>query len=302
MAGPFIHSGRNTNWYMRQALWAMIPGISLLTIFFGRDILFNILIASISAVLFELLILKIERRPLLATLQDSSVLVTAWLIAVSVPATLSPLLLILGVFFAVVIAKHLYGGLGHNIFNPAMVAYVVLLVSFPLAMSQWPHATPPAFFPFSIDATSQATPLDLWHTQDIIHWQPIWVLINLSWALGGFYLLIRRLIAWQTVVGFILSLIILTQIDIGLSINPQAILLQLFSGGTMLAAFFIVTDPVTSATTPWGRFIFGMGAAIFTFVIRAKAGYPDGLAFSILLMNCMVPFLDYFTKPRVFGR
>jgi electron transport complex protein RnfD len=300
MGAPFIHSGRSSNWFMRQALWAMIPGIALLTIFFGRDILFNLLIASISAILFELIILRLRKLPLLINLQDSSALVTAWLLAVSVPATLSPWLLILGVFFAIVIAKHLYGGLGHNLFNPAMVGFVVLLISFPLSMSQWPLASYPMFF--NIDAISEATPLDSWHTKHLLRVNYAWLLINLGWLIGGLYLVIRKLAAWQTILGFLLSLIVLTQFQQGLHFDINAFLMQLFSGGTMLAAFFIVTDPVTSSTTPWGRFIFGAGTGLLTFLIRLKGGYPDGIAFSVLLMNCTVPLLDKYTKPRLFGR
>jgi len=301
MTAPYIHSGRTVSWYMQQALWAMMPGLLILFLFFGKDILINLAIASISAIAFEALILKIRNLPIIETLKDSSVLVTAWLIAASVPVSLSPLLLILSLFFAVVIAKQLYGGLGHNIFNPAMVAYVVLLISFPLAMSQWPQPALPAFLNYSIDATSRATPLDMWHTQQVITWQSPWLIINLAWMAGGLYLLVRKLIPWQSVCAFLLGLIILTQITLGIQWNPYALLFQLFSGGTMLAAFFIVTDPVTSATTPLGRFIFGLGVSIFTFCIRKAGGFPDGIAFSVLLMNCAVPLLDRYTMPRVFG-
>lgn len=302
MGKPFTHSGSRTNWHMQQVLWAMIPGIILLTIFFGRESLLNLFIASMSALCFEALILALRGRPIGRSLCDGSALITAWLIAVSVPATLSPIYLIVGVFFAIVVGKQLYGGLGHNLFNPAMIAYVVLLISFPLSMSQWPepnlswlaHATP--------DAISQATPLDRWHSQkSLVTWNLAWVMINVGWMFGGLYLLIRGLIAWQTVLGFLLILGVATALSFGFSINWDMILLQFFSGGTMLAAFFIITDPVTSATTPLGRLIFGAGVALFTFLIRLKGGYPDGIAFSVLLMNCTVPLLDQFTTPRVFG-
>lgn len=293
MATPHLHSGRTVNWYMRQVLLAMLPGLITLSFYFGLSVFVNLVIASIAALCFEACILTLREQNIFSALKDCSAVITAWLIVASLPPTLSPLLILLGVFFAIVIGKQLYGGLGHTIFNPAMVGYVVILISFPWAVSQWPSF---------VDATTQATPLDLWHTQTRITWKLPWIFINITWLLGGLYLTIRKISAWQTTLGFLSGILFLTQANLGFEWSPEVLLFQLFSGGTMLAGFFVVTDPVTSPAASWGRFFFGLGIGLLTFCVRRWGGYPDGIAFSVLIMNCAVPLLDHYTIPRAFGQ
>ena len=244
---------------------------------------------------------------------------------------------VLGSLFAIVIAKQLYGGLGYNPFNPAMVGFVVLLISFPREMSQWNAPTGLAqeghlslgqalawslygVLPQGIDfdALTQATPLD--HVKTALgqgrtlteirgeEWSGAfaghgWEWVNLSFLLGGLYLLLRRIIAWQIPVGLLGALFVIALLfHAGDTDTAPAPLFHLFSGATMLGAFFIATDPVSASTTPRGRLLFGAGVGVIVYVIRSWGGYPDGIAFAVLLMNMAAPTIDYYTKPRVFGQ
>src|SRR6185437_2021196 len=241
----------------------------------------------------------------------------------------------IAMFAAIVFAKHLYGGLGRNIFNPAMVGYAVVLIAFPLALARWPSPEPLAAHTLGVgdllqtifgghlpasqgfDTLSQATPLDTvkieaarGYTLAEIRGDPVfgdfggkgWEWIADWYALGGFYLLWRRVIHWQVPVALLGTTILLT-VPAWIAdpdVNPLP-LQHVFSGGLMLAAFFIATDPVTGAATPRGRLIFGAGVAALTLAIRRWGTYPDGVAFAVLLMNACVPLLDRITIPRAYG-
>jgi Na+-translocating ferredoxin:NAD+ oxidoreductase subunit D len=242
---------------------------------------------------------------------------------------------VIGIFFAIVVAKHLYGGLGYNPFNPAMVGYVVLLISFPLEMTQW--ATPvgalaegqtlpglgealnKVFRGAGIDGYSSATPLDTLRQSgsqtlvDLYESAPVlasgrwagngWEWANLMFLAGGLYLLYKRVFTWHAPVAMLASLGLLAIIfyDSGSSNSAGSPLLHWLSGATMLGAFFIVTDPVTSAVSNKGRLIYGAGIGILVFVIRTWGNYPDAVAFAVLLMNFAAPFIDYYTVPRTYG-
>lgn len=241
----------------------------------------------------------------------------------------------LGVLFAIVMVKHLYGGLGYNPFNPAMAAYVLLLVSFPLSMTRWlpPEMlnTHPLGFlqtlniifggtlPDSLtwDAITSATPLDEMRTQlemnktmSEISQSPIWGSFGArgwewigNWfLLGGLFLLWRKVISWHIPVAMILGLLVSS--GVFWLFDPEAMPFpgfHLFSGGMILGAFFIATDPVTASTTPKGRLIYGFLIGFTVFVIRTWGGYPDAVAFAVLLMNMAAPTIDYYTQPKVFG-
>jgi electron transport complex protein RnfD len=238
--------------------------------------------------------------------------------------------------FAVVIAKHLYGGLGQNVFNPAMVGYVVVLISFPQALTAWLPPAQLAANPLGLadtlvtifsgrppgglswDAITGATPLDTIRTAvasgrmvSEARTAPIfgdfgglgWEWIANWYALGGLYLLWRRVISWQVPVTMIGSVLLLGTaaylMDPGSNPAP---LQHVFSGALIIGAFFIATDPVSGCTSSRGRLLFGAGVGVITLVIRRWGGYPDGVAFAVLLMNMAAPLLDRYTRPRIFGQ
>jgi electron transport complex protein RnfD len=320
---------------MREVLAALIPGLAALVWQFGPGVLIQCLIAITVAASAEAAALALRRRPIAPTLRDGSAILTAVLLAVSLPPLLPWWMTAFGAAFAILIGKQVYGGLGYNPFNPAMVGYAVLLVSFPQPMTAWlpplelnPHPldfadTWQAIFSrhlppdLSFDALTRATPLDTTKTQlglgasvDEIHAAGIfagiggrgWQWVNLGFLLGGLWMLRRRLIDWRIPASFLGALVgaalVFFLVD---PVGQPTPLFQLFSGATMLGAFFIATDPVSAATTPKGRLIYGALMGLLVFIIRAWGGYPDGVAFAVLLLNLAAPTLDHYTRPRVYG-
>ena len=310
---------------MRRVLLALSPGIVVYTAFFGWGLMIQLLLASVTALALEAIMLKIRKRPIALHLTDYSALVTAWLLAICLPPLLPWWMTVMAVAFAIVIAKHLYGGLGFNPFNPAMVGYAVLLVSFPREMTQWlPQEAGyqmPGFgetlaiiFQGSVtthlDGLSTATPLDYFkHNLDAApaltgvlagkHWE--WV--SLAWLAGGLWLAFKGTLDWRIPLSLLLTV---TLFAIGLMLvtdNPawKNPLFHLLSGGTMLAAFFIATDPVSASTTQLGRWIYAAGIGLLAMIIRLWGGYPDGFAFAVLLMNLSAPLIDHLTIPRAYG-
>jgi H+/Na+-translocating ferredoxin:NAD+ oxidoreductase subunit D len=320
---------------MQQVLLALVPGTVAMIWYFGWGVMLNVLISVTVAVACEAAMLSARRCDLKPFLADTSAIVTGWLLALALPPLTPWWITCIGVSFAIVVAKHLYGGLGYNLFNPAMVGYVVLLVSFPVEMTQWlppriladTHLglieTAVAIFTGNLppdlrwDALTMATPLDTMRTQlslnltiEEIRVSPLWgdfgargwEWIGNWYLLGGFWLLYKRIIGWQIPVAMLGSLLV---IALFFYINdPDAHpfpAFHIFSGGAILGAFFIATDPVTASTTPTGRLVYGAGIGLLTFIIRTWGGYPDGVAFSVLIMNLATPTIDHYTRPRVFG-
>jgi electron transport complex protein RnfD len=313
---------RDTPRIMHQVLLALLPGITALCYFFGIGIMLNIAIACISALLTEALVLRARQRSL-ASLKDGSALVVGILLALALPPLLPVWIIVLGSAFGMLFGKHLYGGLGHNPFNPAMVGYAALIVSFPLLMSHWPSpGAAPAwidvinvkFSPLlsiatgSVDMLSGATALDSFKFRGALTiaeaWQADagfgvfagigWEWINGGFLLGGIYLLATRVIPPMAPLGMLAGLTICAVLfyDSGSSQSLGSPLFHLFSGATMLGAFFIVTDPVSSPDTKRGLWLFGLGVGVIVFIIRSIGAYPDGVAFAVLLMNALVPLLD----------
>lgn len=320
-------------------LVATVPGVMALSHFFGIGTLFNITLACITALACEAGVLKLRQRPIKSFLSDNSALVTAVLLGVALPPYCPWWIVVVGVAFAIVIAKHLYGGLGYNPFNPAMVGYVVLLISFPLEMTQWisPRNILPegqdmvgpisalakiwAGIPFGeqLDAVTGATPLDIFKhyhgetTADIYAQEAIfnrarwagagWEWVNVGFLAGGIFLLYKKIFTWHAPLSMLATLFLLALLfnDGGSSDSGGAPLFHLLSGGTMLGAFFIITDPVTSASSNLGRMIYGAGVGLIVYVIRVWGNYPDAVAFGVLLMNFAAPFIDYYTVPRTYG-
>lgn len=337
ITSPHATGSNRTQKIMLTVLLACVPGLAALTWFFGPGSIINVLLACIFALCLEALVLTLRKRPVAFYLADGSALVTAVLLGLALPPYAPWWLVFVGVGFAIVIAKQLYGGLGFNPFNPAMVGYVVLLISFPVAMTQWP--APEALLtgaqyspdliaslkhvfeiaPITVDAYTGATPLDIFRQNnglllaDLYQQRPIlhqghwagfgyeWV--NLGFLAGGLLLLQQRIFTWHAPVGMLATLALLAAVfyDGGSSNSAGSPLLHLLSGGTMLGAFFIITDPVTSTTSNKGRLIFGIGVGVLVFCIRTWGNYPDAIAFAVLLMNFAAPFIDYYTLPRTYG-
>ena len=320
---------------MREVLIALVPGILAMLWYFGWGLLINIALAVAFAVAAEAAVMWARGRPWRVAVMDYSAVVTAVLFAVSVPPTLPWWLTLLGMLFAIVLVKQLYGGLGYNPFNPAMAAYVFLLISYPVQMTNWlaPYmltehhpglldslrmifaGLPPAGLTW--DAVSAATPLDEMRTQldqnriiDEIRQSPLWgdfggrgwEWIGNWFLIGGLYLIYKRIITWHIPVSMLASLLVLA--GLAWMFDPQTHpfpAFHLFSGAAILGAFFIATDPVSASTTRRGQLIYGALIGVLVFVIRSFGGYPDAVAFAVLLLNIAAPTIDYYTQPRVFG-
>jgi electron transport complex protein RnfD len=330
-SSPHLPATGSVSRMMGFVLLALLPGSLCATWLFGWGILINILLAGLTACIAEAAMLGIRRRAVLPALQDGSALLTGVLLALALPPLAPWWMPVLGSGFAIVFAKQLYGGLGYNPFNPAMVGFVVLIISFPLQMTLWPatgrvldlHDTLLLVFSgnlpdtLTLDAITMATPLDavkthlgLSETLTEIQDSGIfgsfagvgWEWLNLWFLAGGLWLLQQKIIKWQIPAGMLgglsLSALLFYAFNPDVYASP---LFHVFSGAAMLGAFFIATDPVSASTTPRGQLYYGLGVGILTYVIRTWGGYPDGVAFAVLLMNMAAPTLDYYTRPRVFG-
>lgn len=346
-SSPHQHTRRRTDQVMRLVLYAMIPGVVAQLYFFGWGVLVQMLLALATALVTEAVIVSLRKREIGQALGDYSAAVTALLLAVSIPPLLPWWMTVLGTFFAIAIVKQLYGGLGFNLFNPAMAAYIVLLISFPAAMSSW---IPPAelakhtvsvtdalsviFTGYNsvgydlqqlragVDGTTMATPLDYVKTQvgqgytyaeaiaDPLFNNSLWSSASIGWttvalayAIGGLLLIQQRVISWHIPVSLIAGVAVtatfLTMLDGDLFGSS---VFHWFNGAVMLGAFFIATDPVSASTTPKGRLIFGAAIGFWTVIIRTFGGYPDAIAFSVVIMNMAVPLIDYYTQPTVYGQ
>ncbi|TLX58339.1 electron transport complex subunit RsxD [Stutzerimonas nosocomialis] len=322
---PHAKGGNRTQQVMLTVLAATLPGVLVLTWLYGAGTLINLLWASGAALAIEALILRMRQRPVGFFLRDGSALVTAVLLALALPPYAPWWLTLIAVASGIVLGKQLYGGLGQNPFNPAMVGYVVVLVSFPLQMTTWPVAHAVSLgaglqqilgLVAAPDAWTQATALDVLKNNQSLTVDELWQgpafghfggigseVVNLAFLAGGLFLLHRRLFSWHAPVGMLAALFVMSLVfwnGSGSDSNGSP-LFHLLSGATMLGAFFIVTDPVSGATSNRGRLVFGIGVGVLVYVIRAWGGYPDGVAFAVLLMNLAAPTIDYYTRPRTYG-
>jgi electron transport complex protein RnfD len=333
---PLISKSEGVSAIMLKVLLALLPGIALYVWYFGPAILVSITLASLTALGTEALMLRLRNRPIAPFLKDNSALLTAWLLALSIPPLAPWWLVVVGTAFAIAVAKHLYGGLGSNMFNPAMIGYAVLIISFPAQMTHWlaPHGLVLSELGFAqqldyifrgilpdsvtLDALTTATPLDTLKTHLHLD-QPIRQILDMpiygrlaghgsemvAWGFlfGGIYLLASRIISWHIPVTFLVTLFVIAGIFHLLDpAHYTAPLFHWFAGASMLGAFFILTDPVSSPTTNKGRMIYAAGAALLTYLIRVFGGFPDGVAFATLLMNICVPLIVLYTQPPVFGK
>ena len=334
VSSPHTHSARSTGQLMRLVVLATLPGLAAMTLAFGWGSLFNVLLASTSALLFEALVLKLRGRPVGFYLRDCSALVTGVLLGLALPPYCPWWLVVTGSGVAIILAKQVYGGMGYNPFNPAMVGYVVLLISFPVAMTQWaaPAATlsegqslvgmvdglQKIWLGASLDGYTAATPLDTVKQNqgqllaDLYASDPTlnagllagagWEWVNIGFLLGGLFLIYQRVFTWHAPVSMLLSLTLMAALFYdGSSQSQGSPLFHLLSGATMLGAFFIVTDPVSSAVSNRGRLVYGALIGVLLYVMRAWSNYPDAVAFAVLLANFAAPFIDYYTLPRTYG-
>ena len=337
-AAPYLPSTNSVSSVMLQVLLALVPAALAYVWYFGVGFVFNLVVAAAFCVGGEYAMLRARGRDPSFSLSDYSALVTAALLAFALPPLTPWWVTATAALFAVVVAKQLYGGLGFNLFNPAMAGYVAVLIAFPMQMNLWiaprigdidyPHLTVFETLRYTItgslpdllsfDAISRATPLDAMksglnnaQTVSEIRTLPImgdfggrgWEWIGNYTAIGGFWLMIRRIIGWQIPLGVGAGLLLPAGVMylLGPDTHPSPGF-HLFSGATILCAFFIATDPVSAATTPLGRLLYGLGIGVLIYVIRTWGAYADGVAFAVLLMNMAVPLIDRVTKPRIVGR
>jgi len=317
---------------MQSVLLALLPALLVYAVLLSPGILYQVVICCVTAIIVEVMVQRLRKRPVVLTLKDNSALVCAVLLAFALPALSPWWVAVCGTSVALLLGKHLYGGLGHNPFNPAMVGYAFLIVTFPVEMTAWPtpHLGNPdnapglldamaIVFGFqdllhpSWDAITSATPLDrLKHEIDAstpahgIVGAYGWEWVNAAWLAGGVWLLWRRIISWQIPVFFCLALTLGYGLGYLLDLNQTLVetsavttagpLFALFSGSAMLGAFFIATDPVSAATTSLGRVIYAAGIGFLVWLIREFSHYPEGLAFAVLLMNLCAPLIDHYCR------
>lgn len=313
---------------MGAVLLALVPGLAVQCGFFGPAVLVQIVLALATAWLAEAAALRLRGRPLRPALGDLSVSVTGVLLALAIPCLAPAWVIVVGTLFAVLFGKQVYGGLGCNPFNPAMLGYAVLLIAFPREMTRWPvpldwlpsaagmdRGLAAVFGQFGgekLDALARATPLDVLRTElsrgalprrdDSLAGLMPWAWSNLAYLAGGLWLWRRRILDGRLPAAM-LAMLALCAVAGYLADDARypSPLFHLLGGGTLLAAFFIATDPVSAPATPRGRLLHGAGIGLLAYVIRTFGGYPDGIAFAVLLMNFAAPTLDHWTRPRVYG-
>ncbi|MFD1316740.1 RnfABCDGE type electron transport complex subunit D [Namhaeicola litoreus] len=319
-ASPHVHSDKSVKNLMYDVIIALVPAFLVSLYVFGINALITTAFAVLSCILFEYLIQKYLLKTNV-TISDGSALLTGVLLAFNLPAGLPIWMVLVGSLVAIGIAKLSFGGLGFNVFNPALVGRVFLLICFPVQMTLWPTAVENSW---SIsDAVSGATTLGiikegLQYGQTMteigmslpsgldmflgITGGSIGEMSALALLLGGFYLIVRKVITWHIPVVILATMAVMTGIFWGIDpehyANP---VIHILSGGAILGAFFMATDLVTSPVTKKGMVIFAMGIALITVVIRLFGAYPEGVSFAILIMNAFVPLINRYFKPRRFG-
>ncbi len=338
VSSPHTTTSQSVSHVMGIVMLALAPATLFGFWLYGWPAIWLWLVTVAASLLGEAFCLRLMDRPVLPVLRDGSAILTGWLLAVSLPPWAPWWIGVFGGLFATVLAKQAFGGLGQNLFNPAMVARVALLISFPVQMTAWVAPLPlgsamaPGIFdgllitlkgmPASLDAVSSASLLGFAKTeltrgvgllQSLAHapaisWlgsRPGSVGETAAWliAAGGVAMILLRIISWHIPVAMLAGLAIpaalLHAVDPTRYLDAVS---HLLSGGAMLGAFFIATDYVTSPNTKPGQLIFGAGCGLLTYVIRTWAGYPEGVAFAVLLMNSLTPIIDSYVKPRIYGR
>jgi RnfABCDGE-type electron transport complex D subunit len=340
VASPHAHGGNSVSRTMFRVQMALVPATLFGFWLYGWPSFFMWLLTLLSCLGFEALALKLQGSlRIKATLWDGSALLTGWLLALTLPPWSPWWVPIVGGFIAIIVGKQVFGGVGQNVFNPAMVARVALLVSFPVPLTLWVSPLPLTSLPapdfvhgLQIMLGNQPVPdamasasllgysktelsrgVDLFHSLTAggpallsglgIRAGSFGESASLLILAGGLYLLVAGVIRWQTPLAVLLGLAVPAAIAHALDpahyLSPMA---HLLSGAAMLGAFFIATDYVTSPNTGAGQIVFGLGIGLLTWIIRSFGGYPEGMAFAVLLLNALTPVIDRFIKPRILGR
>ncbi len=299
---PHIRSNDTTSKIMFDVMLALLPATAVGIIFFGFSALLVVLTSVGAAVLFEYLFQRITKKTV--TIGDFSAVVTGLLLALNLPSEVPLYVPIVGAFVAIVIIKQLFGGIGQNFMNPALGARAFLMASYPTAMTT-----------FSVDSVASATPLSALHEGAAFAPVPadymnafmgnisgcIGEVSAIALLIGAAYLFYKKIITWHIPVSYLGTAFVLFYVFGRNGLFTGLPLYELLLGGILLGAFFMATDYSSSPITPKGKIIFGAGCGIITVIIRTYGGYPEGVSYSILLMNLTVPLIDKYTRPRVFG-
>ena len=300
---PHVRSKESIQSIMRDVIIALVPATAAGIYYFGMNALVLVIAAIVSAVAFEALCQKVMKKPV--TVSDLSAVVTGLLLAMNLPAAAPVWVAIVGSAFAIIFGKQLFGGLGQNFINPALAGRAFLLASYPTEMTTWsvPNGLEVA------DAATYATPLAQLKAGnleaslgELMLGQcggTIGETCAIALIIGGVYLLYKHVISWKIPVIYIATVAILFGV-----IGRQGVRLplqEIMAGGVMLGGIFMATDYASSPVTPKGQIIFAVGAGLITYLIRTFGGYPEGVSYSILIMNCAVPLIERFTEPTIFG-
>ena len=298
-SSPHIKSNDSVQGIMRDVIIALIPATFAGIYFFGMQAFLVTLVSVLSCIAAEALWQKLAHRKI--TIGDLSAVVTGLLLAFNLPAAVPLWLPAIGGFFAIIIVKQFFGGIGQNIMNPALAARAFLLASWPVHMTNW-----------TVDGVSTATPLAILKNGGDALPSLMNVFIGnvggcigetsvIALLIGAAYLLYKKIISWHTPVAYIATVFVLTFILGRNGLMTGNALYEICAGGLMLGAFFMATDYTTSPMTRKGQLIFGLGCGVLTTIIRLYGGYTEGVSYSILIMSLFVPFIDKFTAPRIFG-
>lgn len=304
-SSPHVCDPVDTKTIMRDVVIALVPAFAVSCYVFGIKALIMVAVCVAACVLFEAACRKLLNRP--QTIGDWSAVVTGVILAFNLPSTLPYWMAVIGCFVAIVIVKQLFGGLGQNFANPAIVGRIVLFIAFATPMTNWeitPRMSSVIREAAGADAVTGATPLGLLNKGIEVPVNDMAIgFINgslgeisaVALLLGGIYLIYRKVITWEIPVAFLATIAVLAVL---MGQNP---LFHLCAGGAMLGAFFMATDYVTSPMTGKGKLIFGIGCGIMTMLIRQFGSYPEGVSFAILLMNILTPHIDNWTKTKLNG-
>lgn len=327
---PYLHTGAGVPAIMRQVALALIPGVVVYSLYFGWGVILQCLLCVVYALAVEGLVLRLMRKNVRLFLGDGSAVVTGLLFALCISPFTPWWISLLGIAFALICGKHLYGGLGLNPFNPAMAGYVFILLSYPAESNHWPGREIPNLSEYisiilrgggsagsTIDAFSGASALnemksrlgDLQIISEILTSPGFGHLagrgaewINLAYMVGGIYLILRGVIRWHipaaVLAGMFAGSAFLATLDSELHASP---IFHTLAGGTLLGAFFIATDPVTSPETRNGCLFYGFLIGLLALLIRRYGAYPDGIAFAVLIANAAAPLITRLTLPRLPG-
>jgi electron transport complex protein RnfD len=315
---PYIKDKISTRKIMWEVFLALIPAGVAGVFIFGIKSLWVIFVSLVTALASEALILAMRKRDLHAVF-DGSAALTGLLLAYNLPPQVPFWIPLAGSFFAIVVGKQVFGGLGHNIFNPALAGRAFLMLSWPIYMTTWPARTALSGWQnprWACDAVSSATPLAIIKGNEanlalnVSSWDLfignrggcIGEVCIIALLLGALYLFARKYITWHIPLTYLASVALLSWIFNGKKgFFSGEVLFFILSGGLILGAFFMATDYVTSPLGAKGKIIFGFGCGLLTFVIRKFSGYPEGVSYSILIMNAVVPLIDRYTFPKWFG-